>query len=198
MTQAAPWPTDGALCTERERDARLAARIAAGDDLALGALYDRYGRLVYCLARRVTGSASGAEDVTQDAFASLWEQIERFDTGRGSLKAYVCTIAYRRAVDWVRREVSSARRAQAGAARAADIVDPPDAALAAYDLDRLRGALGDLPGEQREAVVLAYYHGLTYRQVADRLGIPEGTAKSRLRLALARLRTTMTQGGRRP
>jgi RNA polymerase sigma-70 factor (ECF subfamily) len=191
-----PGPAAGAAA--RSRDARLAARIAAGDDLALGALYDEYGPLIYGLTRKVTGSSSGAEDVTQDAFASLWEQVDRFDVERGSLKAFLCTIAYRRAVDWVRREVGAGRRAvRAGVVELTEPGDPPGAALASDECVRLRRALVELPPEQRSAVVLAYYHGLSYREVASQLGIPEGTAKSRLRLALARLRAALTEGGGR-
>jgi RNA polymerase sigma-70 factor (ECF subfamily) len=198
ITATVPWPADHTRDTERDADALLAARIAAGDDLALGALYDRYGPLVYSLARKITGSSSGAEDVTQDAFASLWEQIERFDVGRGSLKAFVCTIASRRAVDWVRRETGLIRRAlRAGVVGTAERPEPPDLALASDEGARLRRALLDLPPEQRRAVVLAFYDGMSYRQVAGRLGIPEGTAKSRLRLALARLRVALTEGGQR-
>jgi RNA polymerase sigma-70 factor (ECF subfamily) len=191
------WTANRAVATNADPDAGIAARIAAGDDMALGLLYERYGPLVYGLARKVTGSSSGAEDVTQDAFASLWERIGRFDVTRGSLKAFLCTIAHRRAVDWVRREASSTRRARtAGLLGSTERADPPDAALAFDESSRLRQALYELPIEQRHAVVLAYYDGLSYRQVASRLGIPEGTAKSRLRLALARLRDAMDEGGR--
>ncbi len=176
-----------------EVEVRLAARIAAGDDLALGTLYDRYGSMVYAIARRVTGSASAAEDVTQDAFATVWENIERFDVQRGSLRAFLSTIGYRQAVDWVRREAAAARRvARAAAAKPVEQIDG-----AAFDLcATMREALGGLPLEQRRAVFLAYYEGLTYREVAARLGLPEGTVKSRLRLALARLRASLDEGGR--
>jgi RNA polymerase sigma factor (sigma-70 family) len=198
VTGSTSWPAERTDVMRSHSDARLAARIAAGDDLALGVLYDQYSPLIFGLARKVTGSLSGAEDVTQDSFASLWEQIGRFDVARGSLRAFLFTIAYRRAVDWVRREVSATRRAAtAGAIGSTERVAPPDEALASDESARLRQALIDLPIEQRHAVVLAYYDGLSYRQVASRLGIPEGTAKSRLRLALARLRAALMDGGLR-
>jgi RNA polymerase sigma factor (sigma-70 family) len=176
------------------QDAVLLARIQAGDDLALGTVYDEHADLVFGLARRVTRDEQLARDITQEVFTYLWELPGRVDLSRGSLRAYLAVVTHRRAVDQVRR---GERRARTEAASAlADTEDGPEnrvveAAAQAWSSKRLAAGLAELPAEQRVAVELAYYDGLTYRQVAQRLQIPEGTAKSRLRLAMARLRTLL-------
>lgn len=164
------------------------ARLAAGDDDAIGDVFDRYGGLVLGVARRVTGSLSLAEDVVQEVLAALWRAPDRFDPARGSLRAYLGVMAHRRAVDALRRDSRRrAREAQSGA------LDPPFGAARCDDIDAatlgevVRGAIARLPDGQRRAVELAFWHGRTYREVASDLGIPEGTAKSRLRLAQAKL-----------
>jgi RNA polymerase sigma-70 factor (ECF subfamily) len=175
-------------------DAVLLARLQAGDDLALGAVYDQHADLVHGVARRVTRDEQLARDITQEVFTYLWELPERVDLLRGSLRSYLAVVAHRRAVDEVRR---SERRARNEAALAvADVADGPEPSVVeestrAWRKQRLDAGLALLPPEQRTALELAYYDGLTYRQVAERLGIPEGTAKSRLRLAMCRLRTEL-------
>jgi RNA polymerase sigma-70 factor (ECF subfamily) len=170
-------------------DRELVARLAAGEPAALRDVYDRYVGLVFGLARRVLGDDTMAEDVTQEVFVSLWQRPERYDPTRGSLRSWLGLLAHRRAVDRVRAEVRRAR----GETK----LDPEPSVTASDEVDeelsrawlagRIQAALAQLPDEQREAVVLAYYGGRTYRQVAAELAIPEGTAKSRLRLALAKL-----------
>jgi len=180
--------------SDRNDDRRLMARISAGDELALARVYDRYGSLVYGLAKRVTGSATVAEEITQEVFVFLWEHPERFDDVRGTLRAFLGAVAHRRAVDAVRRDTrrqaredrvthdpATALSAERAAVDLAEHVSSGDLAA------RVRRAVADLPAEQREALELAYFRGCTFREVATRLGIPEGTAKSRLRLALAKL-----------
>lgn len=175
-------------------DAALVARIIAGDDRALAAVYELHADLVYGLARRVTRDEQLARDVTQDVFAHLWELPNRVDLRRGSLRAYLAVIAHRRAVDEVRRTQRRSRiEATAGVAANEEGPEPGvvDELTRNWRNERLAAALKRLPGEQRAAIELAYYDGLTYQQVARVLGIPEGTAKSRLRLAMARLRTEL-------
>lgn len=179
------------------RDALLLARIQAGDDAALTELYDLHSGLVFSLARRVTRDEQLARDITQEVFAYLWELPDRVDLARGSLRSYLAVVAHRRAVDEVRRSASRSRAEELGAAEAlVAVTDGPedevvDAAADSWLKQRLCAVLERLPAEQRAAISLAYYDGLTYKQVASALGIPEGTAKSRLRLALARLRTLL-------
>jgi RNA polymerase sigma-70 factor (ECF subfamily) len=172
-------------------DFQLAARLAAGDQTALAEIYDCYGGLVYGLARRVLGDRALAEDVTQEVFVYLWQHPEHFDASRGTLRTWLGLIAHRRSVDRVRAEVRRTKlegRPDAVDAGPADQFDVVERELSgAWLAHRVKEALEQLPVDQREAIVLAYYRGLTYRQVAAELDIPEGTAKSRLRLGLGRL-----------
>lgn len=175
-------------------DGTLLARIRVGDDRALAVVYDRHAGLVYGLARRVTRDEHLAQDVTQEVFTYLWELPDRVDLTRGSLRSYLAVVTHRRAVDEVRR--SERRTRTENALAGAEIEDGPEedvveAAAREWGRERIAAVLDQLPDEQRVAVGLAYYDGQTYTQVARTLGIPEGTAKSRLRLALARLRVLL-------
>lgn len=176
------------------QDGELLARIQAGDDVALRIAYDLHASLVFGLARRVTRDEHLARDITQEVFTYLWQLPGRVDLARGSLRSYLAVVTHRRAVDEVRR---NERRVRTEAALAgAEAQDGPeheilDAATQAWSKERLAAGLARLPAEQRTAVELAYYDGLTYKQVAQALHIPEGTAKSRLRLAMKRLRSLL-------
>jgi RNA polymerase sigma-70 factor, ECF subfamily len=175
-------------------DEALLNRLLAGDDSALARIYECYGPLVYGLARRVTASEATASEIAQDVFAFLWQHPDRVDLTRGSLRAYLGMITHRRAVDAVR---SATRRTalEQRASVATDEIQPAAegdyvaASTSTWQAGQLRSMIETLPAEQRDALTLAYFDGCTYRQVATKLGIPEGTAKSRLRLALARLRS---------
>lgn len=176
-------------------------RIAAGDDAALGEVYDAYSPLVFGLALRVTRDRGVAEDVTQDVFVNLWKRPDRFDPSRGTLRALLAAMARNRAIDLVRSRTASARREETEgrlAATSASATSPGDvaeAAIRAESSEAVRRALDALPDEQREAIGLAYFGGHTYREVAELLGIPEGTAKSRLRLGLQRLGALLAAEG---
>jgi RNA polymerase sigma-70 factor (ECF subfamily) len=174
-------------------EAVVLARLAAGDERALAMVYDQHADMVYGLARRVTRDDHLAREITQEVFTFLWEQPQRVDLERGSLRAFLGVVTHHRAVDEVRR-VTRRSEAEARAHRGEAIDDGHEGAVleaAAQDWrrERLAGMLDQLPADQRAALELAYFDGRTYREVATILGIPEGTAKSRLRLALARLRT---------
>jgi RNA polymerase sigma-70 factor (ECF subfamily) len=165
----------------------LVARLSAGDDEALDEVFDRYAGFVMGVARRVTGSAALAEDVLQEVLTGLWSNPDGFDPARGTLRAYLGVLAHRRAVDALRRDTRRrAREERCGALE-------PSVSRTDDDMDRatlgeaVRSAIARLPDEQRKAVELAFWQGRTYREVAVALGIPEGTAKSRLRLAQAKL-----------
>jgi RNA polymerase sigma-70 factor (ECF subfamily) len=170
-------------------------RVVAGDDAALREVYDQYASFVYGLAARVIGDPRAAEDVSQDVFVSFWERPAAFDPARGSLRTWLGTLTHRRAVDHVRREEARRRRAEREAGRAVAAPDVEEMATALLTAERVRAALDVLPDEQRRAVQLAYFGGKTYRQVAETLGIPEGTAKSRLRLALRRIADALEAEG---
>jgi RNA polymerase sigma-70 factor (ECF subfamily) len=141
---------------------------------------------VYNLARRVSRDGAGAEDVTQEVFLQLWKEPNRFDPDLGSLRAWLGTVTHRTAVAWVRRQVA-ARRREERAATVAVVDDVESTAVVRVLAARARAAIATLPHPQRRVIELAYLHGLTFRQVAEHLGLPEGTAKSRLRLGLMRL-----------
>jgi RNA polymerase sigma factor (sigma-70 family) len=177
-----------------DRDAQLLARIAAGDERALTTIYDEQSSVVFGVARRVTRDEHLARDVCQEVFAYLWELPDRVDLTKGTLRGYLAMVAHRRAVDEVRRRESRAR-AEAALLHP-EIEDGPEEeianrAAATWRDQQLSASLAKLPVDQCAALRLAYFDGLTYKQVAQALGIAEGTAKSRLRLALARLRTLL-------
>jgi len=162
----------------------LARRLRAGDEQALADLYDGYSRFVFGLALRVIGDRAAAEDITQDVFVGLWTQPDRFDPDRGSLRAFLATLAHRRSVDLIRGEESRRRRESRTSVEPTFASAIDDVALQSVTAGTVRDAVASLPINQRQALELAYFDGCTYRQVAERLGIPEGTAKSRLRVAL--------------
>ena len=170
-------------------DAQLVVAVARYGEDALAELYRRHAPAVLSLARRVTGDAGTAEDVVQEVFLRLWNQPDRFDPGRGSLRSYLLAQAHSRAVDIVRSRAARARREERQARAAAN---------AGYDLERevwdlavadqVAQALASLPTEERAAIELAYYDGHTYREVATILSQPEGTVKSRIRNGMRRMR----------
>lgn len=173
-------------------DAALVFAIARYEQAALAEAYRRHGGAVHGLARRLLGDDAAAEEVVQEIFLRLWNQPDRFDPDRGSLRSFLLAQSHGRAVDVIRSEESRRRREERDARRAVD---------AGYDLERevwdlevsekIGGALRDLPEDQRSAIVLAYFGGYTYREVAGILGEPEGTVKSRIRSGLSRLRGSL-------
>jgi len=170
-------------------------RLVAGDHSALADIYDQFSSFVYGLAMRVIGDTRAAEDVSQEVFIGIWERPSVFDPDRGSLRTWLGTLTHRRAVDCIRREEARHRRSEREAGRAVTAPDVEEMATALVAAERVRAALDTLPTEQREAIHLAYFGGKTYRQVAEVLEIPEGTAKSRLRLGLRRIADALEAEG---
>lgn len=171
---------------------RLLLEAATGDKGSFAALYDATASMVFGIALRVVRDRTIAEDVAQEIYVEVWRTAGRFDPDRGSAKAWITTMTHRRAVDHVRREQSQRNRTR----RAAAVSDTPgsDPAIEVEDRldhERVRSAMDDLTDLQREAVELAYYGGLTYREVAERLGAPLGTVKTRMRDGLLRLGKAM-------
>ncbi len=173
-------------------DQVLGARLRAGDDTALVEIFDRLGPFVIGLARRLTGSASMAEDVMQEVFASLWAQPGRFDPDRGSLRAYLGVMSHRRSVDAMRRSSSQRRREEKVASRERAAGVHEDTTDVTAIAESVQAAVAQLPVEQRRAVELAFWQGMTHQEIARALGIPEGTVKSRLRLAQSKLRDRLS------
>ncbi len=177
----------------RGTDALLTARLAAGDDHALAEVFDRFGAVVYGAAVGVVGDGSAAQDVVQDVFVELWRHPDRYDPDAGSLRTYLLVLARNRAVDTVRSELRRIARQQRHFRLTPG--EPPrspgEEVLTADVASTVREAIRRLPDAQRRVIELAYFEGMTCREVALAAGIPEGTAKSRLRLALAKLETVL-------
>ena len=181
---------------EKVSDAQLVTAIARFSEVALAEVYRRHGGAVFGLAKRVMGNATEAEDVTQEIFLRLWNQPDRFDPARGSLRSFLLAQAHGRAVDAIRSSNSRRRR---------EARDAFDTARSSYDMqhevwdmavaDQVSTAMGSLPVEERRAIELAYYDGCTYREVAQLLGQPEGTVKSRIRNGMRRMRAVLVDGG---
>ena len=168
-------------------DEAIVALTARGDEVAFGELYDRYGRVAYGLALRVLRDQALAEDAVQEAFLAIWRGASRFIPERAKASTWIMTLVHRRAVDVVRRE--ERRRAEP-----LDDLEPAGRGASAEDVawlrlerERVQAALRQLPDQQREAIELAYYGGFTQSELADRLGQPLGTIKSRMFAGLARL-----------
>jgi RNA polymerase sigma factor (sigma-70 family) len=177
-------------------DALLVRRVVDGDESALAALYDRYGRPAYSLARRICADNQLAEDVVQEAFVAFWRDPRRFDAERGAFGTWLLTLVHHKSVDAVRRESAIRRRtvpaAEDGEEWSAQAGPGADqAALGAVAAGQVREALGRLPAEQRQALALAYYGGYTQREVAALTGVPLGTVKSRMFTGVQRLRTVL-------
>jgi RNA polymerase sigma-70 factor (ECF subfamily) len=174
-------------------DEELVRAVVAGEHPALAALYDRYGRRAYSLARRVCRDDALAEDVVQEVFLAFWRDPRRFDPGRGGFGTWILTLVHHKSVDAVRRESTVRRRTVAVADDGQEWSGPPGpgadhGALQAMEAGQVRDALGLLPAEQREALALAYFGGYSQREVATLTGVPLGTVKSRMFSGMRRLR----------
>jgi RNA polymerase sigma-70 factor, ECF subfamily len=177
-------------------DEALVALAARSEQSALAELYDRFGRPAYGLALRILRDPSLAEDAVQDAFLTVWRSAGRFVPERGKASTWILTLVHRRAVDLVRREERRRADALDPAAEAGDAAPPVDEeAWLRLQRERVQGALRQLPDQQREAIELAYYGGFTQSELAERLGQPLGTIKSRMFLGLGRLRELLGEPG---
>lgn len=204
-TEGARAPTGprGPMDKSADADLELVRRMQAGDEQALGAFYDRWFPVVGGVVARILRSAADVEDVIEEAFWQAWRQADRFVEGRGSVQTWLLTIARSRALDRLR--AAKRRREESldepGALDAATSVDDPpttsssDPSLAVEHAERRRlvlAALADLPGEQRQALELGYFGGLSQTEIAEQTGQPLGTVKTRMRLAMQKLRERLS------
>jgi RNA polymerase sigma-70 factor (ECF subfamily) len=186
---------DRALPRQRHlSDEALVALVARGDESALAELYDRVGRVAFGIAFRILRDDRLAEDAVQEGFLAVWRSAATFRPERAKASTWIVTLVHRRAVDLVRRE--ERRRAEPlEAADHPEVADPSgsaaDAAWLGFERDRVQAALRTLPDGQREAIELAYYGGYSQSELAERLGVPLGTVKSRMFAGLARLREVL-------
>lgn len=177
--------------TSEETD--LLERLRRDDRDALAAIYDRYSRLAFGLAYRIVGEAADAEDVVQESFLALWRQAGRLDPGRGTVRPLLLTIVRRRAVDVLRRRSGRPERGlELVEPQPATTPDPVELASLAEERATVQRMLQELPSDQRQAIQLTYFGGLTASEVARQEEIPLGTVKSRLRLALQRMRKMLS------
>lgn len=177
-------------------DALLLAGMRDHDPRALDEAYRAYGALVFGLALRVVRDAHTAEEVTQDVFVYAWQNGARYDAARGTLAAWLLTLARSRCIDRLRSRRSQERRLEGLAQEvvAAESARPPDALVGLITEERarqVRAALATLPPDQRQALEIAYFEGLSYSEVATRLGAPLGTVKTRIRQGMLRLRAAL-------
>jgi RNA polymerase sigma-70 factor (ECF subfamily) len=172
-------------------DAELAARLVARDRSALEEVFADLSPAVMAVANRVLRDGALAEDVTQETFLKVWNDPERFDPARGSLRSLLLTIAHRRAVDLVRSEVARSQRE----ARPPEQThyDVAEEAVTLVVSEKVRRALSELSDGEREAIALAYFEGMSYAETARRLGQPEGTVKSRIRSGMRKLSVLLAE-----
>jgi len=166
-------------------DMRLIARIRAGEPGAMSELYDRYSSVVYGVALRVLQDAAAAEDVLQDIFLQLWRKPDAFDSSRGSLVAWLAVIARHRAIDRLRQRRPETDIEEVVIAGTTDLGDETERSLV---VEKVREALGEMNADQRKALELAYFQGLTHSEIAEKTGEPLGTIKTRIRSGLQSLR----------
>ncbi|HEY2955849.1 MAG TPA: sigma-70 family RNA polymerase sigma factor [Candidatus Eisenbacteria bacterium] len=176
--------------TDQELDRRCMDRLRAGDPKALEELYDRHTPLLYGMVLRIVGRAPDAEEVLQDAWIKVWRSAETWDPERGSVVAWLLTLARSRAIDRLRSAASRSRAEGASGGEETMAAAPEPAASAAHrELhERVVSALGELGSKQREVLELAYFAGLSQSEIASRVGAPLGTVKSWTRQGLMRLR----------
>jgi RNA polymerase sigma-70 factor (ECF subfamily) len=177
-------------------DAGLVVAVSRYRQEALAEAYRRHAGAVHGLARRLLADDAQAEEIVQEVFLRLWDQPEKYDPGRGSLRSFLLAQCHGRSVDLLRADTARRRREERDLRRTAE---------AGYDLehevwdlavaDRMRDALATLPAGERRAIELAYWGGRSYREAAEELGEPEGTIKSRIRSGLKRLRSELAEAG---
>jgi RNA polymerase sigma-70 factor (ECF subfamily) len=183
---------------ERLADEELMPLIGEKDPEAFEVFYDRHGGVAYSLAYRIVGERAAAEDVTQEAFISVWRSGARFDRARGSVRSWMLSIVRNRAIDVLRSRAGKAPKltfdddAVLEQRPAEELTE--EEAMRRETATELRGALGELPGEQSKVIELAYFGGFSQSEISRMLGVPLGTVKGRMRLGLEKIRGELAEG----
>jgi RNA polymerase sigma-70 factor (ECF subfamily) len=181
-------------------DELLLERIGLGDEASLAVLHERYRLFAHAVAVRILGDGARAEDVVQDAFLAVWRKAPTYAVARGSVRTWLATIVRNRAIDLVRSPRERlARPGHDDAEHLQSMVDPAplvvDEVVGALDRDLVRAAVDGLPDEQRHAIGLAFFRGLSHSEISEHTGVPLGTVKSRIRLGIQRMRGTLVRSG---
>ncbi|HEV3311478.1 MAG TPA: sigma-70 family RNA polymerase sigma factor [Chloroflexota bacterium] len=191
-----PWISRGndvLVVDVQAQDAEILAEMQAGDDAALGTLYDRYGSLAFTMAYRMLSDRHLAEDVVQDVFLSIWRNVASYDSRRSSFRSWFLTIVRNRCFDKLRSKAT-----QPQLSPEVEIADQPGGQDVVREVtqslraERVREALGTLPPEQRQTIELAYYGGLSQTEISERMAVPLGTVKGRVRMAMQKLRDMLS------
>ncbi len=191
-------PPSNVVLSEKD----LIARVAEGDASALEALYDQYNRPVFSLLLRMLQDQQLSEDLTQEVFLRVWQRASSFDPDRGRLASWIFQIAHHAAVDEIRRRKSRPQRAHSSSEAPASMLEitdgsptPDELAIGGLQREAIAEALSKLPLNQREAIEMSYFDGMTQAEIAERGGTPQGTVKTRTRLGLQRMRDYLKAGG---
>ena len=195
LLQTVPPPARASRDLAHLSDEALLSLVASSDDAALGELYDRFGGVAYGLALRILRDESLAQDAVQEAFLGVWRTADRFLAERAAARTWILTLVHRRAVDLVRREDRRRGEPLEGAPEPAARETVDEEAAVRFQRRVVQEALRQLTPEQREALELGYYGGLTQAELAEQLGQPLGTVKSRMFAGLGRLRELLGQAG---
>ncbi len=179
--------------SESERESKaLVARLAGGDERALADLYDSTNRIVYGLALRILGDPSLAEDVAMEVYLQVWRTAESYDSQRGTVSSWLVTLTRSRAIDYLRRRKTRRAELEENVDEVVNLRDsrpsPESASVEAGRSRIVQRALADLSPDQRQAIELAYFSGLSHTEVAAHMGLPLGTVKTRIRLGMLNLR----------
>ena len=183
---------------ERLADEELMPLVGRKDPEAFEVLYDRHGGAAYSLAYRIVGDRAAAEEVTQEAFISVWRSGARFDAARGSVRSWLLSVVRNRAIDFLRSRAGKAPKLtfddDSVLEQRPAVERTEEEALRRETAGELRGAIGKLPGEQSKVIELAYFGGFSHSEIAQMLNLPMGTVKGRMRLGLEKIRGELAEG----
>ncbi|HEX6666990.1 MAG TPA: sigma-70 family RNA polymerase sigma factor [Solirubrobacterales bacterium] len=183
---------------ERLADEELMPLVGEKDPEAFEVFYDRHGGVAYSLAYRIVGERGAAEDVTQEAFISIWRSGARFDPTRGSVRSWLLSVVRNRAIDFLRSKAGKAPKLafddDAILEQRPAEEQTEEEAMRRETASEVRGVLGQLPGEQSKVIQLAYFGGFSQSEIAQMLGVPLGTVKGRMRLGLEKIRGELAEG----